>query len=289
MQLGTASGEDSGDACPAGKLGNKMVRAASGVCVDEAPPPASIQAAQEAKETAVSTYRAFKRGSASEAELNGAVTMAEAAAKTGAPRTLKKGLGAGVLSGYVGVQSFYQINWYYCGPATAQNILRYLGPSSAWNPELDYWETLNSNPYNDQPILAGHYWLATDTYGGTNWGYWYMPFTLNTWHGGGWYVALNAWETDYWDAWWKIDFDVSHGHPVAENILYATWTYFPAGFASGYYEHWDTLYATNSPDYSSVGMAQSWPYPGAGTRYPYQTQSWDNVWLAISSWAGIVW
>jgi hypothetical protein len=252
-----------------------------------------MKAVSTAKEAAVAAYEAYKSGNGTEQRLDAALNRLTAVAGD-VPRMSTKGVGGPSPYGFVSVSSEAQINSYYCGPATAQDILWYLGPMTSYNYDTvtGAYDTFNGNDTHDQGILANAYWLATEAHGGTNWGPYYMPFTLNGWHGGGWYVGTNSANLTSSSAWSDVDFDTNYSHPVAENVFYGSSTYYPAGFTpsqSGY-QHWDVLYQTFSAYGAQwAGIAEPWPYPGAGTRTAYQSQTWSNVWSAINANHGIVW
>ncbi|MEO6043376.1 MAG: hypothetical protein ABIQ47_05595 [Tepidiformaceae bacterium] len=287
----TARAEDTG--CPVGKSGHQITRSPSGRCdVDETPPSPQTQRVTAAKKAAAEAYAAYKDGTASQQQFDAALNRLEAVAGVPPKNTTK---GSGIFAyGYVGVSSKAQINYYYCGPATAQDILSYLGPttSNKYDTVTGAYDAFNGDDTHDQTNLANSFWLATDMYGGTNWGDAYMPFTLNGWHGGSWYVGANSYNLSSSAAWSDVDFDTNYGHPVAENIYYGESTYYPDGFTPRLegYQHWDVIYQTFSASGAQwASVAQPWPYPGAGTRTPYQTWSWSNVWKAIAANYGIVW
>lgn len=168
--------------------------------------------------------------------------------------------------------------------------LRYLGPTTSvkYDTGTQAYDTLNGDLNHDQPILANSFWLATDTYQQTYWGDAYMPFTLNGWHGGIWYESAASASTTSSQAWGWVDFDMNYTHPIAENPVYRSTTFYPPGFTSGQtYYHWDTIMGDNSS--FQTGIAQSWPYAGAGTRTPYYWEPWYLQWSAISANQGFVW
>lgn len=191
---------------------------------------------------------------------------------------------------------FEQVNTWYCGPATAQSILRFLGAnvSKAPNGDTGKREELTGKPEDDQRILASDFWLSTDRYHGTNWGPQYMPFTLNAWRGTRWYVQApteNAGGTlTKQQALAAIKYDTDRAYPVAENVLYSNRTYYPAGFWPGVtYSHWDTVYGhykVGNRQVVQVGQVYH------DNRLPYdrfQDIDWDTHWTAIGIWYGIVW
>lgn len=192
--------------------------------------------------------------------------------------------------------AFEQINSWYCGPATVQSMLHFLGTqkSAAPNGITRRNDTLNGDPDHDQPVLASDYWLATNKNGGTNWGEAYVPFTLNAWRGSRWYVldgTPNVGGTLTKDqALRNIRYDTDRGYPIAENVLYAPETYYPAGFWPGVrYEHWDTIFGMNS-DGADTRVQVGQVYHDERLPYgQFQNVLWDVHWSAIEQWHGIVW
>lgn len=279
--------------CPIGKSGHQIQRSKLGRCdLDETPPSARDLEILAAKQDAAEAYASNVAGTGSTQQLTAALSRVEAVTgERSRPTTARSGP---VAYGYVGVSSEAQINWYFCGPATAQDILWYLGPTTSYNLDsvTGVHDSFDYTDSHDQNILANDYWLATVKNGGTNWGNLYMPFTLNGWHRGGWYVGTDSANLTSSGAWIDVDFDTNNGHPVAENVYYGSSTYYPSGFTpsySGYY-HWDVLYQTFTVSGAQwAGIAEPWPYPGAGTRTPYQSQTWSDIWSAISANHGIVW
>ena len=192
---------------------------------------------------------------------------------------------------------FEQINWWYCGPATAQSILWYLGPhrSETVDPEWGGRPWLTGNPYEDQWLLGHDFWLATNSFEGTNWGDRYMPFTLNAWRGTSWYVQsaspfLEGGTLTKEQALINMRYDFDRSYPVAENVLYAPSTYYPYGFWPGIvYLHWDVVYGYLEDDglpYVQIGQV----YHDERFSYErFQQVSWDVHWGAIANWHGIVW
>ncbi len=190
-----------------------------------------------------------------------------------------------------------QINSYYCGPATVQTILQFLGPRQSWavDPITNRHDELTGDPQTDQRLLANHFWLGTDRNNGTNWGDAYVPFALNAWRGTRWYVQaptanLEGGTLTKDQALRNIRYDTDHGYPVAENVLYSAETYYPAGFMPGIrYKHWDTIFgqaASDNQTYVQIGQV----YHDKTTPYQrYQQVPWDIHWTAIGGWYGIVW
>ena len=192
---------------------------------------------------------------------------------------------------------FAQTTDYYCGPATVESILSFLGATTSWasDPITGSHDALTGDADVDQPLLANDFWLRADANDGTAWGAMYVPFALNAWRGSRWYVAASTPKIPGGtltkdEALRDIRYDVDHGYPVAENVLYSPQTYYPAGFTPGVrYTHWDTIYGAGgyaSVPYVDVGQVFHEP----STEYrPYQRIDWDRHWTAIAAWHGIVW
>ncbi len=194
---------------------------------------------------------------------------------------------------------FEQINSWYCGPATAQSILWYLGPhrSESYDEAWGGRPWLTGNAWEDQWLLANDFWLATNKYEGTNWGEAYMPHTLNAWRGTFWYQQsatpfLSGGTLTKDDALVALRYDFDRSYPVAENVLYAPHTYYPYGFWPGViYQHWDVLHGyvedvATGAGYVKVGQV----YHDARIPYErFQQVAWDVHWNAIGWWHGIVW
>jgi hypothetical protein len=194
---------------------------------------------------------------------------------------------------------FEQITWWYCGPATAQSMLWYLGPHRSESHD-DLWggrPWLTGDTQEDQWLLANDFWLATNKYGGTNWGEAYMPQTLNAWRGSFWYIQsavpwLAGGTLTKEQALTALRYDFDRSYPVAENVLYAPHTYYPYGFWPGViYQHWDVLHGyvvdgQTGDGYVKVGQVYH------DQRIPYQRfqqVAWDVHWGSIANWHGIVW
>jgi hypothetical protein len=193
---------------------------------------------------------------------------------------------------------FEQTTSYYCGPATVESILSFLGPftSATADRQTKQVDQLSGDPARDQALLANGFWLATEKHNGTNWGEAYVPFALNAWRGSRWYVqaagpGVPGGSLSQDQALRDIRYDVDHGYPVAENVLYSAQTYYPAGFVPGVrYTHWDTIYGQTTDEtgrpYVQIGQTyhdESMPYAR------YQQVAWDVHWTAIAAWHGIVW
>ena len=193
---------------------------------------------------------------------------------------------------------FEQITWWYCGPATAQSILWYLGPhrSESYDEVWGGRPWLTGRPEDDQWLLANDFWLATNKYEGTNWGEAYMPHTLNAWRGTFWYMQSATPQIGgsltKEEAVMALRYDFDRSYPVAENVLYAPATYYPYGFWPGViYQHWDVLHGyvvdgATGDGYVKVGQVYH------DERIPYQRfqqVQWDVHWGAIANWHGIVW
>lgn len=190
---------------------------------------------------------------------------------------------------------YQQINSYYCGPATVQSILRFLGPEESQT--KNNWgvhDRLTGDPHQDQKMLASDFWLATDKHHGTNWGDKYVPFALNAWRGTDWYIASGTRNVGgsltKEQALAAIKYDTDRAYPVAENVMYSPQTYYPAGFWPGVtYMHWDTVYGHfKDGDRQMVQVGQV--YGGPNLPYErFQDVPWDVHWDAIGKWFGIVW
>lgn len=277
----------------------------------ECPPEKSRQqSVYEAKVAAAAVYDEFLRGEASRVEVEQAdYTLARLTNETigahdwSTPETTPAALklrGEAVPANYGPLQAqfwpFEQITWWYCGPATAQSVLWFLGPHRSESYD-EIWQgrpSLTGNPFEDQWLLAGDFWLSTNRYEGTPWGWQYMPYTFNTWRGTFWYVQS---ETPFADgeltkeqalAAMRYDFDRSY--PVAENVLYSPMTYYPYGFWPGItYQHWDVAYGLQEDEtgiYVQIGQVYN------DERFTYrrfQQVAWDVHWGAIANWFGIVW
>jgi hypothetical protein len=237
-----------------------------------------------AKQAAEDAYAAFKAGTGSQQQLDAAESRLYAV--TGEP-VPPKSQGLSTFAAILGLTSFAQTTSYYCGPATAMDILWYLGPhrSYAFDTTTGAYDWIVGTPATDQHILANAFWLATDQYGGTNWGNAYMPFTLNSWRASAWYVGANSSGLTSVSAWQKIDADMNVAHPVAENVLYGPSTYSPPGFTSGItYLHWDVIHGDNTS--FQVKIAQPWPQ-GTGYGNDYY-EPWGIQFPAIAANHGIV-
>jgi hypothetical protein len=111
-----------------------------------------------------------------------------------------------------------QLTDYYCGPATAYEILGYQmihnGLGSTTGPN---GETLS------QSTLAGATYLETDEYDGTNWSPYVMDPTLNAWLHTSFYAAQpgsgvsGGFSTSTWEADLKTDID--SGWAIAGNVV----------------------------------------------------------------------
>jgi hypothetical protein len=197
------------------------------------------------------------------------------------------------------VLAVQQITWWYCGPATAQSILWYLGPhrSESYDEAWGGRPWLTGKPEEDQWLLANDFWLATNRYEGTNWGMAYMPHTLNAWRGTFWYAQsatpfLEGGTLTKEQALMAMRYDFDRSYPVAENVLYAPHTYYPYGFWPGVtYQHWDVAHGyvediASGDGYVKIGQVYH------DERIPYQRfqqVAWDVHWGAIANWHGIVW
>ena len=124
-----------------------------------------------------------------------------------------------------------QTKGYYCGPAAAFQLLKYLHPSaSAYNGASLSQGTLGNSTY-----------LKTDASGGTPWANGRMSVTLNRWTGQAWYVntpspSVTYFETDVW-------VDIYSGEPLVADAVELAGSYHynnhPSNRTIG---HWITAY-----------------------------------------------
>ncbi len=290
--------------------------APTGECIDDSPPSPEAVKVEALKSQAAALLHESKSGvPGSTVELQRAVTQLwTLTSETIAypplngrppelqPASLEEESGrATAVSGTISLTVYGQINSYYCGPATAETILRYLGPQQSQTYDSVYggYPTLTGNTTNDQGVLATTAWLWTDHDGGTGWGPTRIPHTLNDWRNSSYYVGTATpnlgGSLSKSTAWWDIDFDMTYGYPVAENVRYKqSLSYIPLGFnPAGDFVHWDVVKGT---------WTDSVPYPGAKwvyigqvyhspgySWYPSQPKDWDTHWLAISVHHGILW
>lgn len=109
--------------------------------------------------------------------------------------------------GFVSLTQQPQANWYYCGPATAAEILGVRGVNKS------------------QSFLAGNTYLQTDEHTGTNWsGPYVMGPTLNSLTNSSYYVAVNGSGIaggGFSQTTWQNDmvYDINHGWALAGNII----------------------------------------------------------------------
>jgi hypothetical protein len=189
---------------------------------------------------------------------------------------------------------FRQVTNYYCGPATVQSILWFLGSrdeDAVDNPASATGMTGRGDV--DQRLLASGANLRTESGGGTDWGS-IVPDTINKWRGTRWYAAFatpNAGGPLHKDqAWRDIQYAIDHGYPVAANVRLGSDTLLPQGFNPGMtYYHWETIVGYFEKDgvkYVKVGQV----YAAGNLEYdPLQEIPWDTYWPAIGSHFGIVW
>jgi hypothetical protein len=185
---------------------------------------------------------------------------------------------------------FRQVTDYYCGPATVQSILWYLGvrdEGGAANPGAAKGMTGRGDI--DQPLLAGPEWLNTEAAQGTDWGG-NVPGAINRWRGTNWYASFPAENLTQDQAWRDIQYAIDHGYPVAANVLLGPGTYTPTGFFEGStYEHWETVvghFERDGKKWVKVGQVYGTESLGYD---PLQEIPWDAYWSAIANWHGIVW
>lgn len=283
LLLGGTSASATG--CPVGKFGHQLVRSPQGDCVDNTPPSAHEQQIISAKEHFARALAAFKSGAGSQRDVDAARAQLLKVTGDDAVSPGTGGVSPLYSSKSLNVPSYAQYTNYYCGPATAEDILGYLGPSTSqtYDTVTGAYDTMNGVNSHDQPILANSFWLATDEYGGTNWGGPYMPFTLNQWRGTYWYYAAASYTMTISSAFIDVDSDLINYHPIAENVLYSASTYLPPGFPAGTYLHWDVIFSDDTN--FVVGIAQPYGNP----RSAYYWEGWGNQWSAIYAGHGIVW
>jgi hypothetical protein len=199
-----------------------------------------------------------------------------------------------------GFEVFQQTNEFYCGPATAQSILRYFAKrdikfktAAMFNPDTGEHDVVYGHP-RDQHILANISWLATNKYGQTNWGERYMPESLNDWRGDLYYTlhaTAKLGGTLDKDTFMKaVRYNADRGFPIAVNARYNADSYYPAGFHPGIdFMHWDVAYGYFEKDgVTFVQQGQVFAAIGYGW-VPYQNVPLDTLWSAIGQWHGIVW
>jgi hypothetical protein len=178
-----------------------------------------------------------------------------------------------------------QATTYYCGPATASEILKTLG-------------------YTDsQSTLAGSTFLHTDALGETPWNPAYMPQTLNDLQNHLYYVAQNGSASGVNSSTWISDLvedSYTFGQPIAGNTVeywgsgvYLTGhTYFPQSDFPLY--HWIAIrgYTNNGQDTayadSISGDTQFWPWATSTNIPPYSTISSSSMYTLLTT-MGWVW
>ncbi|MEX1103603.1 MAG: C39 family peptidase, partial [Dehalococcoidia bacterium] len=204
--------------------------------------PASTADIVKAKTNVADLYAGYLAGTTSYADLN----QAEQALSAMTGEELKGPVFGGKRKLEEHYSPFRQVTDYYCGPATVQSILWFLGardedavsdPASATG--------MTGRGDVDQRLLANGTNLRTESGHGTDWGS-IVPDTINNWRGTRWYAAFatpNAGGTLHKDqAWRDIQYAVDHGYPVAANVSLNSNTLIPAGFNPGIaYQHWETI------------------------------------------------
>lgn len=189
---------------------------------------------------------------------------------------------------------FRQVTDYYCGPATVQSMLWFLGvrDEDAAGADIAGRDGMTGRADFDQAQLANDSWLGTEAFAGTNWGD-TVPNALNAFRGTSWYAAFGTPNVegtlDKEQAMRDIVYAIDHGYPVAANVFLSDWTLIPDGFSEGFaYEHWETIVGYFDRDgtrYVKIGQVY-----GEGDDYdPLQEIPWDKYWPAIENWHGIVW
>lgn len=214
---------------------------------------------------------------------------------------------------------FTQINGDYCGPATAESILFYIGygayrqsqyydPNFASAPWYGYPNLSGDAPVGgftgpqwDQSILDDAVFLNTYVTRETSWGA--IPVTLNRWMGKTtttgyrsiWtqYASDQATKDSVWNQSMSSD---SQGWAVAENVRYVgSLSYTPSGFSIyGDYVHWDVLYggyASNWIRYAQIGQVYGEPYVNGAPHVtnPYQTYFWEFGSNPRPHWTALQW
>lgn len=244
----------------------------------------------EAKTRLANVYDAYLRGDAGSAELGAAER--EVAQLTGEKIPAVASMGRTKLA--ANFAPMRQVTSFYCGPATVQSILWYLGvrdEAAIHHPETATGMTGRGDV--DQKLLAGSSWLNTGPEDGTSWGE-VVPRTINAWRGTNWYAAFgteNVGGTLTKDqALRDIVYAIDHGYPVAANVLLSESTVLPTGFYPGYdYDHWETIvgyFDRGGERYVKIGQV----YGADGLTYdPLHEIRWDDYWLAIDARYGIVW
>ena len=295
--------------CPTGKGGIQLTLV-SGQCIDNTPLSAEQRTILSAKEKAVGAYNGVLTGTGTQKASTDA--DAELAKLTGeAPRPVTHGAmvpapsaaavrpGGGPQPDGANLEAYYypfrQINGYYCGPATVQSMLWFLGPTTsvAYDTTSGAYDTINASTSHDQPIFANTYWLATDQNNGTNWGSQYLPFTLNGWRNIPWYyqaaVPNIGGTLTQSSALYDIQYDTDRNYPVAENVLYGSASFNPPGFAGTSYYHWDTVYGyftSGGIQYVEIGQVYG---DTTATYQQFYNEPWNTQWLAIQANHGLVW
>lgn len=243
-----------------------------------------------AKTNVADLYAGYLAGSNSESEVRRAEAVLSVMTGEAIP-AVSAGGKARLASDYAPIR---QVTDYYCGPATVQSILWFLGvrDEAAVNAPATA-EGMTGRGDVDQPLLASGSQLGTEYGQGTDWGN-VVPDTINNWRGTRWYQAFgtaNAGGTLHKDqAWRDIVYAVDHGYPLAANVTLSSNTVLPTGFDPGMdYQHWETIvgyFVQNGVKYVKVGQV----YGAENLEYdPLQEIAWDTYWPAIGNHYGIVW
>jgi len=261
----------------------------------------------EAKENFARVYASYSPGDASTQDVNSAKARLEALTGDSlpfpSPNRIAEPPEGSALAGLSNYWPFQQKDGDYCGPATAQSMLWYLGNiNSQYAPG---GESLTGNIFDDQWALGRSYYLDTNNDLQTAWhdGTFVFRKTLNRWRIGsdtGFYIqssvsgvpgegttltesgALN-----------NIKSDIDMGYPVAQNVIYNSETYWPPDFPqSGTFKHWDNVYGHFVSGSQYVQIAQVYPaYPSSRPNMFYN-RLWSGnggAWDAINNWYGIAW
>lgn len=105
----------------------------------------------------------------------------------------------------LGLTQHPQLTWYYCGPATAQEVLGVRGVNVS------------------QSTLAGNNYLKTDATGQTSWNPYVMGPTLNALTGSSFYIAVNGYDVGgnitltTWES--NLQQDINQGWALAGNTV----------------------------------------------------------------------
>ncbi len=181
-----------------------------------------------------------------------------------------------------------QANNYYCGPATAEEILSGLG-----------WTTGPHGESLSQSVLANTNYLHTDADGGTNWNPYVMGPTLNAWTRSSFYAPVNGSgvgggftvTTFTYD----LTTDIDNGWPLVGNIVEYSGTNNPhlVGHPqSATIYHWIAIRGYNNygstTDYADSISGDSWIWPWAVNVPPYSSIS-SSAMTTLLNGKGYIW